>query len=139
MAKARIDVEGVAVVKGRRIALTRTFDLDLRTAFVVSTEPPAVTLAPGEALKVRLLAGRVPTFDGEVKVQLSKIAGVSAPESVVIPHGQASVEVELKAASSPPGKYAVQLYATGLVDKFEEEQRGAKIDVEVRRVEAPKK
>ena len=140
VAKARIDVQGVAVVQGRRIALTRTFDLDLRTAFNVTAEPAAVALLPGESAKVRLLANRVPTFDGDVTVQLSKVPGVSMPESVVIPHGQAAVEVELKAAAdAAPNKYAVQLSATGVVDKFEEEQHGGKIDVEVRKPEAPKK
>jgi len=140
VAKARIDVEGVAVFRGRRVALTRTFDLDLRTAFAVSAEPATVSLLPGGTAKVRLLANRVPTFDGEVTVQLSKVPGVTAPESVVIPHGQAAVEVELRAAAdAAPNKVQVQLSANGVVEKYEEEQRGGKIDVEVRKPEGLKK
>ena len=57
-------------------------------------------------------------FDGDVTVQLSKISGVSMPESVVIPHGQAAVEVELKAAAdAAPNKGAVQLSATESIQR----------------------
>ncbi len=138
--KSRIEVQAVGFVGSRRVALARTFDLEVRTAFTISADPASVVLAPGGTARVRLLANRVSTFDGEVKVDLSALPGVAAPASVVIPRGRPWAEVEVKAApDAMPLKNALQLSATAVVDGYEEEQRGSRIDVEVRKPVPPKK
>ena len=127
LGKTRIDVEGVGVFKGRRVALTRTFDLDLRTAFAVSCRTGG--RGAGAGRDGQGASAGEPRADVRRRRAGAPVENPrrGAPESVVIPHGQPSVEVELKAApDAAPTKKGVQLSATGLVDKFEEEQPAAR-------------
>jgi hypothetical protein len=140
LGKTRIEVSGTGVHDGRRITLTRTFELNLTTAFAIAAEPVKLSLLPGEAAKVRVVANRVKTFDGEVAIQLPTMNGLQMPERVIVQKGQSSAEIEVRAtADAQPGQHNVQLYATAQVDGFEEEQRGNLLTVEVRKVEPPKK
>ena len=138
--KTRIEVSATAIHQGRRVTLTRTFELDLTTAFTVSGEPKKLALLPGESAKMRIVATRVKSFDGDVRVELPRINGLSIPETVVIPKGQSGVDVEIRVLpDAMPNRHNLQGRATSTVDGFEEEQRGQFVEVEVRKVEVPTK
>jgi hypothetical protein len=131
IAKHRVDVTAVGVDGGRRVALTRTFELDIRSAFVVTTEPALLKLEPGAAAKFRLKAERLKSFEGDVTVQLSPTLGVELPTMVVIPRGQAGVDIDIKIdAGRTPGRQNINLNASAVVNGFEEEQRG-RFDFEI--------
>jgi hypothetical protein len=140
LGRTRIEVLATAVDKGRRITLIRTFELEIRTAFTVAADPAPIKLAAGSTTKVRMTVDRVKSFTGPVTVRLSPANGLELPEKVLIPRGQLSAEVEVKAqAGAMPGRRSIQLTATGDVDGFEEEQRGGRIEIEVPKPETPKK
>lgn len=139
LTKHRVEVTGIAMHGGRKVALTRTFDLDVKAAYTVRVEPALVKLEPGTSAKVLFHADRLPTFDGEVAIQLSPAPGLELPLMVVIPRGKSSVEVTVKAdASRTPGRQGVNLNFAALVNTFEEEQRG-RLDVEIVKTPSPKK
>jgi hypothetical protein len=139
LVKHRVDVTAVGIHDGRRVTLTRTFDLEIRAAYVVSAEPALLKLEPGVTGKLRLNADRMKTFDGDVTVQLSPTQGLNLPEKVVIPRGQTGVDVEIKVAPDrTPGRQNINLNATAQVNGFEEEQRG-RFDVEIVKTPVPKK
>jgi hypothetical protein len=135
LAKHRVDVTalGVDPTDGRRVALTRTFDLDVRTAYVVSAEPAAPKLEPGATARLRWTAERMKNFDAEVTValELSPALGIELPAKIVIPRGQASVEVDVKVdANQPAGRRSINWNATAVVNGLEEEQRG-RLDIDI--------
>jgi hypothetical protein len=139
LTKHRVDVTGVGVHGGRRVSLTRTFELDIRSAFVVSVAPPLLKLAPGATAKVRVSAERMKTFDGAVAVQLAPTPGLDLPTMVVIPRRQAGVDVTIKIdPQRMPGRQNINLNATAQVSGFEEEQRG-RFEVEIVKTPALKK
>ena len=131
--KTRIEVLATTVHDGRRITLIRTFELEIRPAFLIAAEPPTpVKGEPGTAVKVRLSADRVKSFTGPVTVALTSPTGLELPETVVIPAGQTGVEIEVKIqADATPGRRSIVLSATADVDGFEEEHRNGRIEVEV--------
>jgi hypothetical protein len=132
LAKHRVEVTAVGVHDGRHITLVRTFDLDIRGAFVVSTVPAVLKLEPGAATKVRLNVDRLQPFDGDVTVQLAPPLGLDLPATVVIPGGQPGVDVEIKVAlDQTPGRRTISLTATAVVNGFEEEQRGLRFEIEI--------
>ncbi len=140
LGKTRIEVLASATHGGQTVTLSRTFELEIRAAFKVEGEKAPVMLLPGGAAKVRVTVERAKTFAGPVTVELSPAQGLDLPEKVVVPRGQTSVEVAVKAqADAMPGRRTVALAATADVDGFEEEQRGGRIEVEVPRPEAKKK
>jgi hypothetical protein len=140
LTKHRVEVTAVGVHQGRRVVLTRAFDLDIRSAFTVAAEPAMLKLEPGATAKVRLTADRMKSFDGDVTVQLSPSLGLNLPEQVVIPRGQAAVDVEVKVAPDrTPGRQSINLQSTGTVSGFEEELRGGRFEVEVVKPMPPKK
>jgi hypothetical protein len=123
---------------GRRVELTRTFDLEITTAFRVAAEPTKVALLPGESARVRWLVTRTKSFDGPVTLRLAPMTGVTLPEMVTVAKGAAAAEIDI--AVSPDAAARQQnltVTATADVDGFEEEVR-ASVPVEVRAV-APKK
>ena len=139
LAKSRIEVTGTTIHEGRRISLIRIFELNLTTAFSITAEPTKVSLLPGESTKVRLVANRLKGFDDEVNVRLGMIAGVQMPATVIIPKGQVDIEIEIKAdVDAAARKQNVQLSSSATVSGYEEEQRGS-LELEIRKVEAPKK
>ena len=134
-----MDITAVGVQSGRRVSLARTFDLDIRAAYVVTAEPALLKLEPGAVGKLRLNAERMKTFDGDVTVQLSPSLGLDLPTMVVIPRGKSGVDIEIKVdPSRTPGRQNINLNATAVVNGFEEEQRG-RFDVEILKTPAPKK
>jgi hypothetical protein len=139
LTKHRVEVTAVGVHEGRRVALTRTFELLIRSAFTVTAEPALLKLEPGDTAKVRLTADRMKSFDGDVTVQLSPALGVTLPATVVIPRGQASLDVLVTVAPErAAGRQSINLNATALVNGLEEEQRG-RLDIDVVKKPVPKK
>ena len=62
------------------------------------------------------------------------------PQTVVVPRGETGVDIEVKALKdAAPGRRGIQLSATADVDGFEEEQRGGRLEIEVTKVDVPKK
>src|SRR5262249_53661796 len=88
LGKGRSEVAATATHAGRRVTLTRAFDLDLVTAFKVTADPARVSLLPGEKATVRLSVGRVKTFDGPVSLHLQPMQGAVIPEMVTVPKGR---------------------------------------------------
>jgi hypothetical protein len=141
LGKHRVDVTalGVNPKGGRRVALTRTFDLDVRAAYVVTAEPASPKLAPGGTAKLRLHAERMKSFAAKVEVQLSPALGIELPATVVIPPGQASVDFDIKIdANQPAGRRSINWNASAFVNGLEEEQRG-QLDIEIVQTVTPKK
>ena len=133
LGRTRIEVEASAIHSGRRISLTRTFDLDLRPAFEATAEPALTTLSPGSASRIVVRLRRVRPFEGPVRVQLSHPPGIVVAESVSLPTGQDAAEVEVRAATAtPPGRYTIEMTAQGSVNSYEEDQR-SRFEVEVRK------
>ncbi len=140
ISKARIEVTATGTHQGRRVTLTRTFELDLGYAYKLTTDTPKVALLPGESAKVKLTVTRVKTFDGPVTLHLNNMPGLDAPDAVTIPKGQTSVEFEVKAmADAQARKQNWQFTATADVGGFEEEQRASPVEIEIKKVEVPKK
>jgi hypothetical protein len=140
LVKHRVEVTAVGRDRDRQVSLTRTFDLDIRSAFIVKAEPPSLKLEPGTSAKLRLVADRMKTFDGEVAVQLSPSPGLDYPERIVIPAGKGEVEIEMKVdPNRAVGRQQLIMTATGVVGSFEEEQRGSRLDIEVVKSPAKKK
>jgi hypothetical protein len=138
--KTRIDVTATGTHQGRRVSLTRTFDLDLITAFRFPQENAKASLLPGESTTVKLTLTRYKTFEGPITLQLYPAQGLEFPESVTIPKGQNSVEFPLKATlDAQPRKQNMNVMATGEVGGFEEELRGSGVEIEIKKVEVPKK
>ncbi len=136
----RIEVTATGTHQDRRVTLIRTFELDLNYAYTITSDTPKVALLPGESAKVRYFANRVRTFDGAVTLHLNPMQGLEAPETVTIPKGQTSVEFEVKAlADAQPRKQNWTFTATADVSGFEEELRAAPVEIEVKKVEPPKK
>jgi hypothetical protein len=139
LTKHRVEVTATGTHQGRSVSLTRTFDLDIKSAFTITAEPALSKTEPGTTVKVRLTAARQKTFAGDVTLVLSPSPGLTFPEKVTIPRGQASVDVEVKIdADRPMGRQSINWDATAQVDGFEEEQRG-RFEIEVVKPMPPKK
>jgi hypothetical protein len=138
--KARIEVSATGTHAGRRVTLTRTFDLDLTPAFKVTADPPKASLLPGERATVKLTVERVTTFAGPVMLRFQQQAGITLPEAVTIPKGETAATIGVAvSADAAAGRRNVQATATADVDGFEEELRVQLAEVEVKKVEPSKK
>ena len=135
--KQRGFLDATVMYEGRKITLTRSFELDVRTAHRLSVEPPKLSLQPGATARLKLLVDRVPTFRGPVTVKPLSVAGLLLPDEIVIAEGQEAVEVELKiAAELKPGAFRVRLPASARVEQFQEDTPGVELEIEVKATEA---
>lgn len=133
LAKHRVDLTASAEVHGQRINLTRTFTLEVRSAFQPTYEPAQLTTVPGGTVRVKIFANRVPTFDGPLTFTLGPRPGFSFPETVELPRGQAFVEVDLKAEPQlKPGKLDVRVQVAGFVNKYEESLNLPSLQIEIK-------
>jgi len=140
LAKNRIEVTASGEHAGRRVTLTRTFELNLTTAFSVTAEPAKLSLLPGESSKVTVKLNRLTTFDGPVSIELPKFSGLTLPETLTIAKGQTTAEFVVHAsADTQPGRQAPQAQASATVSGYEEEFRVSLFEVEVRKPDPPKK
>ncbi len=134
LAKHRVDLTASADVNGHRVNLTRTFTLDVQSAFKPTFEPELPTTEPGGKVKVKLLANRVNTFDGDVTITLGPQPGFKFPETVLIPKGQEAVEIELEADPKlNPARYNLRQQVAGFVGKYEESFNLPNIPIEVKK------
>lgn len=131
LGKSRIAVTATGTHAGRRVALTRTFELEITTAFRVTAEP--VKLFPGESGRAKLLVTRVKSFDGPVTLRLAPMTDVTLPETVTVPKGSDAVEIDIAVSPAAAARQQnLTVTATADVDGFEEEVR-ASVPVEVRK------
>ncbi|QDU22159.1 hypothetical protein [Urbifossiella limnaea] len=138
LGKTRVAVTATGTHAGRRIALTRTFDLEVTTAFRVAAEPAQVKLLPGESGRMKLLVSRAKSFDGPVTLRLTPMADVTFPEVVIVAKGATAAEIDIAVSPAAAARQQnLTVTATADVDGFEEEVRAA-VPVEVRAA-APKK
>ncbi len=134
LAKHRVDLTATAEVNGHRVNLIRTFTLEVQSAFKPTIEPELPSTEPGGTVKVKLLANRVATFDGPVTFTLGPQTGFTFPETVTIPKGAESVEVELKAdAKLNPGRHNLRQQVAGFVGKYEESFNLPNIPIEIKK------
>ncbi len=134
LAKHRVDLTATADVNGHRVNLIRTFTLEVQSAFKPTIEPELPTTDPGGTVKVKLLANRVATFDGPVTFTLGPQSGFTFPETVTIPKGAESVEVELKADPKlNPGRHNLRQQVAGFVGKYEESFNLPNIPIEIKK------
>ena len=134
LAKHRVDLTATADVNGHRVNLTRTFMLEVQSAFKPTIEPELPTTEPGGTVKFKLLANRVTTFDGPVTFTLGPQTGFTFPETVTIPKGAESVDVELKADPKlNPGRHNLRQQVAGFVGKYEESFNLPNIPIEIKK------
>ena len=101
-----------------------------REKIIVQTKVPPMASAK-EFLK---------TFDGPVTLRLNPMTGVTLPETVTVPKGESGVEIDIAVSPGADArKQNLQLHATADVDGFEEEVRAQPLEIEIRKVEVPKK
>ena len=130
--KHPVTVTGTAEIGGRRISLTRTFELDLRVAYDPAAEPSRVELKPGESARVKVLANRLKPYFNPITITPSRVAGLLLPDSITIDEGQPSAELEIKVSPDiKPGKYVISLPGESRVDRFQERAEGQKLEVVV--------
>ncbi|HXD84974.1 MAG TPA: hypothetical protein VN641_00665 [Urbifossiella sp.] len=138
--RTRIEVTATARRGDRRIQLTRAFDLNLTTAFQFATDPDRVALFPGESTRARIALNRLKSYDGPVTLHLQPIAGINFPETVTLPKGASSAAIDIAVSLDfQPRKQVITVRASGDVDGFEEEIRGAPIEIDVKKPPLPKK
>ncbi len=132
--KHRVDLTASVELDGRRINLVRTFTLDVRSAFKPTYEPELPTALPGATVKVKLLANRVPTFDGPLNFTLGPQSGFVFPATIEIPAGQPSVEVDIKIDPKlNPGRHNIRVEVAGFVGKYEESFNPPNLQIEVQK------
>lgn len=132
--KHRVDLTATAEVDGHRINIVRSFTLDVRSAFQPTYEPAQTTVAPGGTVRFKILANRVPTFDGPLTFTLGPRSGMTFPETVELPKGQPSVDVELKVDPQlNPGRHDLRIQVAGFVNKYEESINIPSVSIEVKK------
>ena len=143
LAKNRIDVTATGTHQGRRVVLTRTFELDLRAAFRITADPPKLDLKLGETATVRFVVDRVPSFTGAVTLELPpSFVGISPlPETLTIPANRSDVSLTITAASdAAPRRQGLQIRSIGTVGGYEEEVRSQPVEIDILKPPpAPKK
>jgi hypothetical protein len=138
--KSRIEVIGECRHQGRRVQLIRTFDLNLVSAFSFVPEQTKLALLPGERARTLVNITRVKTFDGPVVLHFQPMPGIVFPETATVPKGQTGVAIDIVVSpDAQPRKQGLSVQATGEVDGFEEELRGTPLEIEVKKIEPPKK
>ena len=136
--KHRVDLTASAEVNGHRVNLIRTFRLEVQSAFQPTFEPALPTVEPGKTVRVKILANRVPTFDGPVTLNLNPQSGLVFPTSIEIPRGQPSVDFEIKVDSKlNPGRHGLRIEVAGFVGKYEESFNLPNLQIEIMKPATP--
>ena len=140
LGKNRIDLTASALEGDRRVSLTRSFELNITSAFEMTSVIGKPVIPPGESTTFTVTCRRLKSFSGPVTMLLSPNTLFEMPESVTIPAGQTSATITVRAkADTDNGRHRLDFQATGLVDGFEEEQRNSLGEVEVKKPEPAKK
>lgn len=132
--KYRVDLTASAMVGDRRVNLVRAFTLDVRSAFKPTYEPELPTATPGGTARVKIVANRVPTYDGAVSFTIGPQFGFAFPSTVEIPAGQPFVEFDVKVDPKlNPGRHGIRVEAAGFVGKYEESFNLPNLQIEVQK------
>lgn len=132
--KYRVDLTASAMVGDRRVNLVRAFTLDVRSAFKPTYEPELPTAIPGGTARVKIVANRVPTYDGAVSFTIGPQFGFAFPSTVEIPAGQPFVEFDVKVDPKlNPGRHGIRIEAAGFVGKYEESFNLPNLQIEVQK------
>ncbi|QDU97559.1 hypothetical protein [Lignipirellula cremea] len=133
--KKRVDLSATTAVEGRRITLMRTFDLDLRPAFRPALEGDLPTAEPGQTVRLKMLAHRSDTWQGEVTLTPQQSPpGVELPETIVFPAGVDAVEFDVQLADDiTPGRKSIRCQSTGEVGRYQENLNEPNISINVQK------
>lgn len=135
----RVDLYATAQIGARRTTLHRSVQLQIKPAVEPALEPNQLTLAPGGVAKLKLLARRLPSFNGPATVTVANLpAGIELPTTIALAAGQEFVELEVKvAADAKPRRERLRFTTTATVGSFQEEPRPAELDLEIKLPPAP--
>jgi hypothetical protein len=132
--KHRVDLTASTDVAGRRVNLVRTFMLDVQSAFQPTFEPVLPAVEPGGTVRIKILANRVPTYDGPVTFKFSPNNGFQLPETVEIARGQPAVEIDVTIDPKlNPGRHTLRVETSGFVGKYEESFNLQNLAIEVKK------
>jgi len=136
--KKRADLFAIAAHDGYFITLVRPFQLDVRSAFKPTFEPSTISVEPGQAAKVKLLANRTTTFSGEVIVEMQQPnSNISLASRLVIPASQPEIELDFTVApDTTPRRINIRFQSTGYVGKYEEELNEPVLNIDVMKPKA---
>lgn len=140
LAKHDVFVTGTSEFQGRRISLTRVFELEILPAFRPEPQPARIELEPGGNARVTIAANRVAPFGGALDVTPTAPQELLLPPYVSIAEQEQSVVLDIKAVPEmKPGTYQVSLRGTARIGTLTEDVEGTKIEVVVNPPAAPKK
>jgi hypothetical protein len=106
----------------------------VRSAFQPTFEPEIPTAAPGGTVRVKILANRIPTFDGPLTFTLGTNSSFAFPVTITIPAGQPSVEFDIKVdPKQNPGRQGIRVEVAGFVGKYEESLNLPNLQIEVKK------
>jgi hypothetical protein len=129
----RVDLCAIAKDGARSIYLKRSLLLAIKPAFEIEIDPSKLTLPPGGKTKVTLTAKRLPSFAGAINIEFTIPLGLALPETIVIPEGKESAEIEIAvAAESRPRRERIRLVASAPVNGFQEEPRPKDLEIEIK-------
>jgi hypothetical protein len=136
--KRRIDVTATGRHAGHNVSLTRSFTLDVRTAFAPKFDPATLDVEPGQTVLVKVPANRVPTFNGLVTLTDSNPQSAFVYQPVIeIPPGKAEVEFKLQVKPDTAARrYQLRFESVGYVGKYQERLRSPILTINVKQ---PKK
>jgi hypothetical protein len=136
--KRRIDVTATGRHAGHNVSLTRSFTLDVRTAFDPKFDPATLDVEPGQTVTVKVPANRVPTFNGAVTLTDSNPHSAFVyPPVIEIPTGKVDVEFKLQVQpDTATGRYQLRFESVGYVGKYQERLRNPILTINVKQ---PKK
>lgn len=133
LAKHRVDLTATAELNGQRVNLVRTFTLEVQSAFKPTISPELPSTEPGGTIRIKLLANRVATYDGPITFTLGPQPNFSFPETVTVPKGEPSVDVDIKVDPKlNAGRHNIRLQVAGFVGKYEESLNLPGISIEVK-------
>jgi len=132
--KERVDVFAVTQQGTRQITLIRSLNLSVQPGFELAIEPTPLALEPGSTAKLKIVAKRLPGVACPITVRPTAFAGVTVPESVVIPGDQSAVEIDVVVSPEcQPRRDRLRFPSSGQVGAFQEEPRQVEIDLEVKK------
>ena len=128
----RVTVTGSARDGGRLLHLTRTFQLETKSAYRLSVEIPEIQLSPGGRTAVKIVSHRLSPFADQISLKLTATDGIQVPEMLTILSGEDSVEFDLVLDESvKPGRYSVSVTGDAIIGKFLERVEGEPLTVVV--------
>lgn len=121
----RVTVTGTAIDAARLVHLTRTFELETKTAYRPAYESSETELTRGSSKVVKVAINRLPPFGGVVKLTLTAADGIHVPGTLQVPSGSPAVELKLTAADDiKPGRYTVSVTGDAVIGTFLERVTG---------------